>query len=34
VEVHRANIKPELELKREIDVIRYAIRLTKAQNPP
>jgi DNA-binding NarL/FixJ family response regulator len=33
VEVHRANIKHKLELKRGTDVVRYAIRWTEVQNP-
>ncbi len=33
VEVHRANIKRKLELKRGTDVVRYAIRWTEVQNP-
>ncbi len=34
VEVHRANIKRKLELKRGADLVRYAIRWTESQNPP
>jgi DNA-binding NarL/FixJ family response regulator len=34
VEVHRANIKQKLELKRGTDLVRYAIRWTEVQNPP
>jgi len=33
VEVHRANIKRKLELKRGADLVRYAIRWTETQNP-
>jgi DNA-binding NarL/FixJ family response regulator len=33
VEVHRANIKHKLELKRGTDLVRYAIRWTEVQNP-
>ena len=33
VEVHRANIKHKLELKRGADLVRYAIRWTEVQNP-
>jgi DNA-binding NarL/FixJ family response regulator len=33
VEVHRANIKHKLKLKRGIEAVRYAIRWTEAQNP-
>ena len=33
VEVHRANIKRKLELKRGADLVRYAIRWTEVQNP-
>jgi len=33
VEVHRANIKHKLELKRGTDLVRYAIRWTETQNP-
>jgi DNA-binding NarL/FixJ family response regulator len=34
VEVHRANIKHKLDLKRGTDLVRYAIRWTEVQNPP
>jgi DNA-binding NarL/FixJ family response regulator len=33
VEVHRANIKHKLELKRGADLVRYAIRWVEVQNP-
>ena len=33
VEVHRANTKHKLELKRGTDLVRYAIRWTEIQNP-
>jgi DNA-binding NarL/FixJ family response regulator len=33
VEVHRANIKHKLKLKRGADLVRYAIRWTEVQNP-
>ena len=33
VEVHRANIKHKLELKRGTDLVRYDIRWTEVQNP-
>jgi len=33
VEVHRANIKHKLGLKRGTDLVRYAIRWTEVQNP-